>query len=121
MDDHMIMRNFLERSSTDLGFRNFEFAADGIEALEKYKSQDFDIILADWNMPNLSGIDLLKTIREQETDKKVAFVMVTAEGEKHRMLEAMTAGATAYIAKPFSEETYKDTIEKVITWLENNA
>jgi len=118
VDDHMIMRNVVEKHINAMGIRNVTFAVNGQEAAEKAQQETFDIILADWNMPELSGEDLLKKIRDDIKYNKSAFVMISAEGEKTKILDVMNAGATAYLTKPFSEGEFQDTISNVISWLE---
>ncbi len=118
VDDHMIMRNLVQGVANNLGLRQFKTASDGQDALDKIKQEKFDIILADWNMPKLSGEELLKILRADSTYDKTAFVMITAESENVKKLEILSLGATAYLNKPFSEESFRETIEKVLAWLE---
>lgn len=118
VDDHMIMRNLVQGVANNLGLRQFKTASDGQDALDKIKQEKFDIILADWNMPKLSGEELLKILRSDSTYDKTAFVMITAESENVKKLEILSLGATAYLNKPFSEESFRETIEKVLAWLE---
>lgn len=117
VDDHMIMRSVVEKHAHSLGFRNITFAVNGKEALEKAQTDNFDIILADWNMPELSGKDLLEEIRKDESYNNSAFVMISAEAQKSKMLEVMNAGATSYITKPFTEEGFKESLLNIISWL----
>lgn len=118
VDDHMIMRNLVEKNASKVGITNPVFAKDGQDALQKAQSTRYDIIFADWNMPELSGIELLKEVRAMNEYEHSAFVMVTAEGEEDKMVEAMSSGATAYIKKPFSEEKFIEVTKKVLNWLE---
>ncbi len=117
VDDHMIMRNLIENAANSIGLRQFKTATDGEDALKKINQEKFDIILADWNMPKLSGAELLKKLRENKEFDSTAFVMITAESENTKKLEVLNSGATAYLNKPFSEEAFKETIEKVFFWL----
>jgi len=118
IDDHMIMRNFVEKNLNRINQRKIQFAVDGVDALEKISQEKFNLILADWNMPNMSGLELLKTIRKEEKYNDSAFVMVTAEVDQLKIIEAMSAGATAYLTKPFTEIEFQNTIDKIIKWLE---
>lgn len=118
VDDHMIMRSLIEKTAISLGLKQISHAENGQQALDKINDGNIDIILADWNMPEMCGFDLLKAIRQNEDNNNLAFIMITAESEGTKMMEAMNNGATAYLTKPFSSDDFRDTIDKILIWLE---
>ncbi len=103
VDDSAVTRKVLLRALADEGIDDVTQAADGDEAVEAAEKDDFDIILMDWNMPNMPGIDAVKAIRAM--GKTVPIIMVTSEAEKKRVTEAYKVGASGYIIKPFDPET----------------
>lgn len=111
-DDSKTMRMLIKRSLGSVGLDDITEAADGDEAVEKFTSGEFDIVLTDWNMPGKTGLEVLKEIRKVNTD--VPVIMVTTESEKSRVVEAIQAGVTDYLAKPFTAETLKEKLEKHI-------
>ncbi|PCI57238.1 MAG: hypothetical protein COB36_02945 [Alphaproteobacteria bacterium] len=118
VDDHMIMRSLIEKTAISLGLKQISHAENGQQALDKINDGSVDIVLADWNMPEMCGFDLLKAIRQNEDNNNLAFIMITAESEGSKMMEAMNNGATAYLTKPFSSDDFRDTIDKILIWLE---
>jgi two-component system chemotaxis response regulator CheY len=113
VDDFATMRNIVKTSLKNIGFKNIIEAEDGDIALGILRKQQIDLVLADWNMPNMKGLDLLKEIRKDVNLKNLPFIMVTAEGQKENVVEAVQAGVNSYIIKPFTPEILKDKIEKV--------
>jgi two-component system, chemotaxis family, chemotaxis protein CheY len=111
-DDSGTMRKILVRSLNALGVTDLVEAPDGVVALELFNKTPFDLVLSDWNMPNMTGIDLLKAIRA--TGSKVPVIMITTEAEKSRVLEAVQAGASGYVIKPFETEGLRKTLEKFV-------
>jgi len=109
-DDSGTMRKIIIRTLNAVGFSDIEEAADGAEAFTKFQNGQFDLVLTDWNMPNKTGLDLLKAIRE--VGSKVPVVMITTEGEKARVIDAMKAGVSDYLLKPFTADALKDKLEK---------
>jgi len=109
-DDSSTMRKIILRSLQAVGVTDIAEAADGSEAVAMFKPGDFDMVLTDWNMPGLTGLDVLKQIRAQ--DPKVPVIMVTTEAEKSRVLEAIQAGVTDYLVKPFTADTLREKLEK---------
>lgn len=103
VDDATTMRRILINILAKLNLTDINEATDGAQAVERVSSEDYGLVLMDWNMPNLSGIEALKAMRA--AGKKMPVIMVTTEGEKSRVLEAMRAGATNYIVKPFNPDT----------------
>jgi len=111
VDDFPIMRGIIRRMLTKrFGLNNIIEADDGIAAWEKLNEEKIDLIICDWNMPNMTGIALLKKIRAEKRFASLPFVMVTAEGKKENVIEATKAGVTGFIIKPF---TAKDLGKKL--------
>ncbi len=114
VDDFQTMRRIIINLLKQLGFKNVAEAADGQRALEKVKLEKFDLIVSDWNMPNMTGMDFLKAVRADETLKSIPFIMVTAEGKKENVIAAVQAGVSNYVVKPFNAATLKEKMVKVI-------
>lgn len=110
VDDSGTMRHIQKRTLTELGLTDVKEAADGAQALKAVELEKFDLILMDWNMPNVTGIDALKLLKANPAHKGIPVVMVTSESEKSHILEAIHAGAANYILKPFSTETLKEKL-----------
>ncbi len=104
------MRKIILRSLQAVGVTDIAEAADGAEAVAMFKPGDFDMVLTDWNMPGLTGLEVLQQIRAQ--DPKVPVIMVTTEAEKSRVLQAIQAGVTDYLVKPFTADTLREKLEK---------
>jgi two-component system chemotaxis response regulator CheY len=117
VDDHMLMRNMIRQYCTEYGVTNLDFSSNGREALEKIESDNFDVILADWNMPEMNGEDLLKEVRANDNYSTTAFMMITAETEKAKILQILNSGATTYLVKPFSQADFHKHLDKVVQWL----
>ncbi len=115
VDDFSTMRQIVKKSLNSLGFNNVTEATDGNDALHKLENGQFNFIISDWNMPNMMGIDLLKTIRSSEKLKSLPFLMVTAEANRDNIIEAAKAGVSQYIIKPFTI----DALEQKITAIFN--
>lgn len=115
VDDSRTIRNIQKKVLAQLGFEEIEEAADGVQALEKYKENKPDLMLVDWNMPNMDGITLIKTIRQ--TDKEIPLIMCTTEAEKTRIIEALKAGVNNYVVKPFTAEALSEKISQTLTKL----
>jgi len=115
VDDFLTMRRILKNILKQVGFKKMDEAEDGAQALDMIKNADppFDLIIADWNMPKMTGIELLKAIRADPDLKHLPVIMVTAEAQKSRVLEAVQAGVSNYIVKPFTAETVKGKLEQV--------
>jgi two-component system, chemotaxis family, chemotaxis protein CheY len=112
VDDSRTIRNIQKNTLKMLGHTDITEAADGIEALGCISKQIPDLMLVDWNMPNMDGISLIKKVRE--TDKKLPIIMVTTEAEKSRVLEALKAGVNNYVVKPFTAETLSEKINQTM-------
>lgn len=113
VDDFATMRRILRNVLKQIGFTSIKEADDGKSALKELKKKKFDLVLCDWNMPEMSGIDLLKAIRADDELKDMPFVMVTAEAQRDNILEAVKAGANNYIVKPFTADTIGEKLKKV--------
>lgn len=113
VDDFDTIRRVLRNVLKDLGFTNISEADDGKSALKELKKEKCDLILCDWNMPEMSGLELLIKIRADDEIKDVPFVMVTAEARKENIIEAVKAGVSSYIVKPFTAETVNEKLSKI--------
>jgi two-component system chemotaxis response regulator CheY len=115
IDDSRTMRTIQRNILTQLGYKEIEEACDGQDALSKVDAFNPDIILVDWNMPNVDGISFVKQYRAR--GRKTPVVMVTTEAEKARVIEAIKAGVNNYVVKPFTPESLaariQETIDKV--------
>jgi two-component system, chemotaxis family, chemotaxis protein CheY len=109
-DDSGTMRKIIIRTLNGLGIKDVSEAADGEEALVHFQRGGYDLVLTDWNMPNKTGLELVRDIRQ--TDTAVPVVMVTTEGEKRRVVEAIQAGISDYLLKPFTADDLKEKLEK---------
>ncbi|GGY21989.1 chemotaxis response regulator CheY [Paludibacterium paludis] len=113
VDDFSTMRRIVRNLLKELGFTNVDEAEDGQVALHKLKTQHFDFIVSDWNMPNMTGIELLKAVRADAQLKHLPFMMITAEAKRENIIEAAMAGASGYIVKPFTAATLEEKMNKI--------
>jgi two-component system, chemotaxis family, chemotaxis protein CheY len=113
VDDFSTMRRIIKNLLRDLGFTNTQEADDGLTALPMLKGGDFDFLVTDWNMPGMTGIDLLKHVRADEKLANLPTLMVTAEAKKDQIVEAAQAGVNGYVVKPFTAQALKEKIEKI--------
>ncbi|BCL75830.1 response regulator [Jeongeupia sp. HS-3] len=113
VDDFSTMRRIVRNLLKELGFANVEEAEDGQIALQKLKNTTYDFIVTDWNMPNMTGIELLRAVRADPQLKHLPVLMVTAEAKKENIIEAATAGASGYIVKPFTAATLDEKLKKI--------
>jgi two-component system chemotaxis response regulator CheY len=109
-DDSSTMRKIIIRSLQAVGITEAKEAADGNEAVSKFKPGQFDMVLTDWNMPGKTGIEVVQEIRAQ--DPKVPIIMITTEAEKGRVLQAIQAGVSDYLVKPFNADTLREKLAK---------
>ncbi len=114
VDDYQTMLRILKNLLKQLGFNNVEQASDGTEALNLLKASKFDFVISDWNMEPMTGIELLKLVRSDDSLKHIPFIMVTAESKTDNVVAAQQAGVSNYIVKPFNAETLKGKMESVI-------
>lgn len=113
VDDFATMRRIVKNILRQLGFTNISEADDGKTALQALKKGKYDLILSDWNMPGMPGIELLKAVRSDDELKNIPFLMVTAEAEKENIVEAVKLGVSNYIVKPFTAETMSEKLGKI--------
>ncbi len=114
VDDFPTMRRIVKTLLRQLGYTNIIEAEDGELAYKLLKATpDIEFIVSDWNMPNMTGLELLKTVRADEKFKHLPFLMVTAEAEKENIIEAVKSGVSNYVVKPFTAATLKEKMAKV--------
>jgi two-component system chemotaxis response regulator CheY len=113
VDDFSTMRRIVKNLLRDLGFSNTHEADDGTSAWPMLQNGDFDFVVTDWNMPGMTGIDLLKKIRADERLKSTPVLMVTAEAKRDQIVAAAQAGVNGYVVKPFTAAALKEKIEKI--------
>jgi two-component system chemotaxis response regulator CheY len=114
VDDSRIMRNIVKNTFAELKIPcQFIEAGNGREALQLLQNQPVHLVLLDWNMPELSGLDFLKRVRAMEEYKELPIIMVTSESAKYNVIEALKNGATDYIIKPVNEKTFIDKLSKI--------
>ena len=112
VDDYPTMRKIVKNCLTQLGFKNIEEAENGQSALEKLKSNEFKFVIADWHMPNMMGLDLLKAIRADDSLKELPFLIITPETRKEKNIEeAVQAGASQFIVKPLTKSALQNKME----------
>jgi two-component system chemotaxis response regulator CheY len=114
VDDFATMRKIVHNLLKELGFSRIEEAADGAAALKLLRSGEFDFVVSDWNMPNMTGIELLRAIRADPALKHLPVLMVTAEAKKENILEAAQAGASGYVVKPFTAAVLDEKLGKIL-------
>lgn len=113
VDDMVTMRRIVKNILKQLGFANVDEAENGQEALQKLKADTFGFVVSDWNMPVMTGIDMLRAIRGDAKLKTIPVLMVTAEAQQSNLIEAVQAGVSNYIVKPFTAETMQEKIAKI--------
>ena len=118
VDDFSTMRRIVRNLLKELGFSNVEEAEDGVVALAKLKNGGFDFVISDWNMPNMTGIDLLRAIRADAALCNLPVLMITAEAKKENIIEAAQAKANGYIVKPFTAAVLDEKLNKILKTLE---
>jgi two-component system chemotaxis response regulator CheY len=114
VDDFSTMRRIVRNLLKELGFTNVQEAEDGADALQKLQNDDtFEFVVSDWNMPNMTGIELLRNIRKDAKLKHLPVLMVTAEAKRENIIEAAQAGASGYVVKPFTAATLNEKLSKI--------
>ena len=113
VDNSTPMRRVIKGVLRQIGFKNIFEADDGSMALQELRKEKAGLIVSDWNMPKMNGLELLKAVRSDEDLKDIPFIMITAEVEKDNVLEAIKAGVSGYITKPFTLETVSKKVKKV--------
>lgn len=118
VDDFSTMRRIIKNLLRDLGFTNVEEADDGKTALPILKQGHIDFLITDWNMPEMTGIDLLKAVRADADLAHIPVLMVTAEAKREQIIAAAQAGVNGYVVKPFTAAVLKEKIDKIFERLE---
>jgi two-component system, chemotaxis family, chemotaxis protein CheY len=114
VDDYRTMLRIIRNLLKQLDFNNVEEATDGTEALAKLRAGNFGLVISDWNMQPMTGLDLLREVRADARLKQTPFIMITAESKTENVIAAKQAGVSNYIVKPFNAETLREKIEKVL-------
>ncbi len=113
VDDFATMRRIVKGLLQELGYHNIQDAEDGAAALAKLKTERFDLVVTDWNMPVMTGLELLKAIRAEPSLKAIPVLMVTAENSREQIIEAAQSGVSGYIIKPFTAVTLREKIARI--------
>ncbi|GAB4392313.1 MAG: chemotaxis response regulator CheY [Gammaproteobacteria bacterium] len=113
VDDFSTMRHIMKNLLTEIGFSNLDEADSGAAAFEKLKAQDYGFLITDWNMPGMTGIELLKKVRSDDNLSSLPVLLVTAEAKKEQIIEAAKAGVNGYVLKPFTAKNLREKIEKI--------
>jgi len=114
VDDYKTMLRIIRNLLNEVGFKNIDEAIDGVTALDSLRSKKYDLIISDWNMEPMTGLELLKTVRADATLTKLPFIMVTAESKTENVVAAKQAGVNNYIVKPFNAATLRSKLTSVI-------
>jgi two-component system, chemotaxis family, chemotaxis protein CheY len=114
VDDFVTIRRVIRNILSPCEFAEFIEAGDGKEAISVLRTKKVDLIISDWNMPNMSGLDFLKWVRSNSATENIPFLMVTAEAEKAQIIEAVKAKVSNYIVKPFTPETLLEKVERIL-------
>lgn len=115
VDDFSTMRRIIRNMLRQLGYTNIVEAEDGVMALSMLQREKVDFVISDWNMPNMSGLELLKAMRADDSLKSIPVLMVTAEALRDNIVEAVKAGVSNYVVKPFTAETLKEKINTIFS------
>jgi two-component system chemotaxis response regulator CheY len=115
VDDYKTMLRIIRNLLKQIDFNNVEEASDGTEALGKLRGGTFGLVISDWNMAPMTGLQLLQEVRADARLKAIPFIMITAESKTENVIAARQAGVSNYIVKPFNAETLREKIEKVLT------
>ena len=113
VDDMSTMRRIIKNLLNQLGYKNIDEAEDGLAGLQKLRNSKYDFVITDWNMPNMTGLELVQEIRKDPNLKHLPILMVTAEAKKENVILAVKAGVNNYIVKPFPAEVLKEKMEKI--------
>jgi len=114
VDDFLTMRRIVRKILRDLNFEDIIEAEDGSAALDVLKRTRVDLIVSDWNMPRMTGLELLKEVRSTDSIKDIPFLMVTAESQKENIVEAVKARVSNYIVKPFTAAILEEKLAKIL-------
>jgi two-component system, chemotaxis family, chemotaxis protein CheY len=113
VDDSAVIRQIIKKNLKELGFADLTEAEDGAAGLKKAGEGPLDLIVSDWNMPNMTGLEFLKAVRADDGLKGIAFIMVTSEADKEKIMEAVQAGVSQYIVKPFNAVQLEEKIKAI--------
>ena len=113
VDDSAVMRQIIKKNLKELGFGELSEAENGAAGLKKAGEEPVDLIVSDWNMPNMTGLEFLKAVRADADLKGIAFIMVTSEADKEKIMEAVKAGVNQYIVKPFNAIQLEEKIKAI--------
>jgi len=113
VDDFSTMRRIVKNLLKELGFNNTDEADDGSTAWPMLQANEYDLIVSDWNMPNMTGLDLLEKVRADSTLASTPFLLITAEAKRNQILDVAQAGVDGYIVKPFSASTLYEQMYKI--------
>jgi len=113
VDDSAVMRQIIKKNLKELGFSELSEAENGAAGLKKAGEEPVDLIVSDWNMPNMTGLEFLKAVRADASLKGIAFIMVTSESDKEKIMEAVKAGVNQYIVKPFNAIQLEEKIKAI--------
>ncbi|MFO7495912.1 MAG: response regulator [Desulfobacterales bacterium] len=114
VDDFATMRRILKNILKKIGFTHIIEADDGSNALKVLEKEKVDLVISDWNMPKMTGLEFLKAVRSNTAFKDLPFLMVTAEAQKQNIIEAVQAGVSNYVVKPFTEEVITEKLAKIL-------
>lgn len=114
VDDYKTMLRIIRNLLRQLEFQNIDEATDGNSALQRLYQKDYELIISDWNMEPMTGLQLLREVRRNERLRHIPFIMVTAESKTENVIAAKEAGVSNYIVKPFNAETLKTKLQSVI-------
>ena len=115
VDDFSTMRRIIKNLLHDLGYPNVSEADDGKTALPMLQAGGFDFLITDWNMPGMPGLELIKAVRADAKLAKMPVLMLTAEAKREQIIEAAQAGVNGYVIKPFTAETLKEKLDKILS------
>lgn len=113
VDDFSTMRRIIRNLLRETGDHEIDEAEDGVQALRKIRAKTYDFVVTDWNMPNMSGFDLLKAMRADNALKNIPVLMVTAEAKRDQIVAAAQAGVNGYIIKPFNGKQLEEKMDKI--------
>ncbi len=114
VEDSPTMRRIIANSLRQVGFDDIIEAENGVDALEKVEGRKIDLVVTDWNMPEMNGAELVKTLREMPAYAEVPIVMITTRGMKDDVMTAMKLGVNGYIVKPFTPEILQEKLRSII-------
>ena len=113
VDDFSTMRRIVKNLLKQIGYKDIDEAEDGVQALSKLQDGGYGLVVSDWNMPNMDGLEMLKAVRQDPAIKNIPVLMVTAEAEKEKVITAIQAGVNNYVVKPFTGEILKEKLDKI--------